>query len=344
MGKFVLYLFTLCASFACTRAALPLLVRTCGPRLLDKPGGLKTHTHTVPVLGGCGIFAGLCITLILIRLCTQFPSGTLHSLRGIVLGGALIFVMGLCDDLRKPQGLPVWAKLLLQMAATACLIYYGIVIRVFPSPWISYPLTFLWVVGLTNAFNLLDIIDGLCTSQAMVCTLGLALIALPSEFIYVNFAALSLLGACAAFLPFNFSHTHKLFLGDSGSNLLGFLIAALCLGTGYSHVSNWGFLAPLLIAFVPIADISFVTLVRLAQGKNPLKGSTDHAALRLRELGITDTWIVGAFALAALVCNVLAFTVTFCPPELTVIILFGVISGAVIGGYQLFRAGSSHAR
>ncbi|WP_428048905.1 MraY family glycosyltransferase [Candidatus Avelusimicrobium caledoniensis] len=344
MGRFVLYLFTFCASFACTRAALPLLARTCALRLVDKPGGLKTHAHDVPVLGGCGIFAGLCATLILIRICTQFPTGTLHSLRGIILGGALIFVMGLCDDLRKPQGLSVWTKLLLQMAATACLIYYGIVIRVFPSPWLAYPLTFLWVVGLTNAFNLLDIVDGLCTSQAIVCTLGLALIALPSEFIYVNFAALSLLGACVAFLPFNFSRTHKLFLGDSGSNLLGFLIAALCLGTGYSHLSNWGFLAPLLIVFVPIADISFVTLARLMQGKNPLKGSNDHAALRLRARGWTDKRLVCTFALGALIGNLLAFIVTFCPPACTAIILLGVILAALVLGYRLFRTGGPHAR
>ena len=148
MGKVVLYLFTLCASLACTYAFLPLLTRWIGRYFLDRPGGLKTHAGPVPVLGGCGIFLGLSVVLVCIRLTTQFPTGTLHSLRGIILGGALIFAMGLWDDFTKPKGLPVWIKLLIQAAATACLIHYGILIRVFASPWISYPLTFLWIVGL----------------------------------------------------------------------------------------------------------------------------------------------------------------------------------------------------
>ncbi|MCQ2411238.1 MAG: undecaprenyl/decaprenyl-phosphate alpha-N-acetylglucosaminyl 1-phosphate transferase, partial [Elusimicrobiaceae bacterium] len=277
MDIFVLYLFAGCVSFGCTFVSLPVLRGWLGKHLLDAPGGLKTHARAVPTLGGCGILMGLVAALVIIRLITHFPSGTLHSLRGIILGATLIFIMGLWDDFKKPAGLPISAKLCLQAAATVCLIYYGIFIRVFPNAWVAYALTFLWVVGLTNAFNLLDVQDGLCTTQAIACTLGLAFIALPSEFIYVNFAALALLGACMAFLPFNFSVKRKLFLGDSGANLLGFLIAALCLATGYSQTSNWGFLAPLLIIAVPLTDICFVTWARLKQGKNPLKGSPDHA-------------------------------------------------------------------
>lgn len=344
MENFVLYLFTLTAAFGCTLAVLPLLARGLGPYLPDKPGGLKTHRRVVPVVGGCGLFFGLAAVLIFIRLITDFPSGTLHSLRGVILGGGIIFIMGLIDDLQKPAGLPVWAKLLLQAAATACLIHYGILIRVIASPFIAYPLTFLWVVGLTNAFNLLDIMDGLCTTQAMVCTLGLAVIALPSEWIYVNFAALCLLGACLAFLPFNLSTKYKLFLGDSGANLLGFLIAALCLGTGYSGISNWGFLAPLWIAAVPIADISFVTLARLKQGKNPLKGSPDHAALRLRARGWTDTRIVCVFAAVGIMSNVVAFAITVCPPQaVAVISVLSAIAAATVF-YGLFKLEPPYAR
>ncbi|WP_428073741.1 MraY family glycosyltransferase [Candidatus Avelusimicrobium luingense] len=344
MENFVLYLFTLTAAFGCTLAVLPLLARGLGPYLPDKPGGLKTHSRVVPVVGGCGLFFGLAAVLIFIRLVTDFPSGTLHSLRGVILGGAIIFLMGLADDLHKPAGLPIWAKLLLQALATACLIRYGIVIRVFSSPLIAYLLTFLWVVGLTNAFNLLDIMDGLCTTQAMVCTLGLAVITLPSEWIYVNFAALSLLGACLAFLPFNLSTKYKLFLGDSGANLLGFLIAALCLGTGYSGISNWGFLAPLWIAAVPIIDISFVTLARIKQGKNPLKGSPDHAALRLRAHGWTDKRTVCIFAVAGIISNIAAFAITVCPPPIVAIIsVLSVIATATIF-YGLFKLEAPHAR
>lgn len=344
MGKFVLYLFTLCASFACTYAALPLLVRWFGNYFLDKPGGLKTHTGAVPVVGGSAIFLGLTAALVCVRLTTQFPSGTLHSLRGIIFGGALIFAMGLWDDFTKPKGLPVWIKLLVQATATLCLIRYGILIRVFPSLWVSYLLTFLWIVGLTNAFNLLDILDGLCTTQALVCTLGLTLITLPSERIYVNFAALALVGACGAFLPFNFSAKRKVFLGDSGSNLLGFWIAALCLATGYSGHSDWGFLAPLLIAFVPIFDTSFVTLFRLKQGKNPLKGSPDHAALLLKSAGWNTKKIVTVFLTVALVTNTLGFCLTLAAPRVAMFLLLGVACAAGWAAYMLGRIGVKHAR
>lgn len=312
MSTFVLYLLCACTSFLITSVALPVLRKTAARAFMDAPGGLKKHAQSVPVLGGSGILLGILGSLVLIRLTTSFPTGTLHNLRGIIIGGGLIFLMGLWDDFKKPKGVSVPVKLLIQAAATASLIYYGVAIHAFTSPWISYPLTFLWVVGLTNAFNLLDIMDGLCVSQAVVCTLGLAVIALPSEYVYVNFAALALLGACLAFWPYNHAKKRKIFLGDSGSNLLGFLIAALSIGTGYCEKSDWGFLAPLFILAVPLFDTAFVTLARLLKGKNPLKGSNDHAALRLKKLGWKPGWILFAFALAGLTANVFAFTLTHC--------------------------------
>ncbi len=344
MDTFVLYLCTCLIAWLCTTGALWILPRLAGSYLLDAPGGLKHHGRAIPALGGSGILIGLVSSLVFIRLVTHFPTGTLHSLRGILWGGTIIFLMGMLDDFKKPQGLPIRAKLTLQAAATLCLIHYGIVIRVFTSPWLAYPLTFLWVVGLTNAFNLLDILDGLCTTQALVATLGLTLIALPSEWIYVNFAALALFGAGLAFLPFNFSTRHKLFLGDSGSNLLGFLIAALCLGTGYSDSSHWGFLAPLFIVGIPLADITFVTLARLLQHKNPFKGSPDHAALRLQVAGWPLSRILRTFILMALICNAAGSAVTICSPVVTGLLfaMSGIIFLRIF--YILFRLEIPHAR
>lgn len=309
MKPFVLYLLAGIVSGVVCAGALPLLRRVAARAFLDEPGGLKNHQGSVPVLGGCGVFLGMISGLVFIRLTTAFPSGTLHTLRGICLGGLLVFLLGLVDDLNKPKGVKIALKLLVQLAAVAALIYYGIVIRVFPSPWIAWPLTFLWVAGLTNAFNLLDIMDGLCVSQGVICTLGLAFIALPGEYVYVNFAALSLLGACLAFWPYN--HVRKkIFLGDSGSTFIGFMVASLSIGTGYSGHTDWGFLAPLFILAVPLFDTGFVSLARLLKGKNPLKGSPDHIALRLKKAGWKPGAIVAAFAGAGLVCNACAWGLT----------------------------------
>lgn len=333
MKPFVLYLTAALAAGIITAASLPCLRHFAKRFFLDKPGGLKTHSGAVPVLGGMGIFVGTLASLTLIRFTTAFPSGTLHNLRGIFIGGTLIFLLGLADDLKKPKGISIPVKLLVQAIAAGALIYYGVAIHVFTSPWVSWPLTFLWIVGLTNAFNLLDIMDGLCVSQALVCTLGLAVIALPSEYIYVNFAALALLGACLAFWPFNHAK-RKIFLGDSGSTFLGFMIAALSIGTGYSERTNWGFLAPLFILAVPLFDTAFVVLARLLKGKNPLKGSNDHIALRLKKLN----WPLGAilllFAGAGLFFNILAYTLTHCCGQIALALF--VFSAVALGAATLW--------
>ena len=310
MDTLYLYLLSALISCAVTAGALPFLRKYLGARLLDVPCGLKKHAAAVPVVGGCAVMLGLCASLVFIRLTTAFPSGTLRSLRGILLGGLIIFALGLWDDFKKPKGISVPLRLFGQALAALILILYGVHISLFDCPVLSYSLTFLWVIGITNAFNLLDISDGLCVSQAAVCSLGLCVIALPSEFIYVNFCACALLGACAGFWPYNHSNRVKTFLGDSGSTLLGFIIAALCMGTGYSEHSNLGFLAPLLILAIPLFDTAFVCLMRISKGKNPLCGSNDHAALRLMKVGLSKNETLLLFTGAGVFANIFAFAVT----------------------------------
>ena len=310
METLYLYLLTALISCVVTALVLPFLRLYLGRYLRDVPGGLKKHAAAVPVVGGSAILLGLCASLVFIRLTTAFPSGTLHSLRGILLGGLLIFALGLADDFNKPQGISITLRLLGQATAALLLIRYGIHVSLFDCPVLSYTLTVLWVLGITNAFNLLDISDGLCVSQAAVCCLGLCVIALPSEFIYVNFCACAMLGACTGFWPYNHSKRIKTFLGDSGSTLLGFVIAALSMGTGYSQHSNLGFLAPLLILAIPLFDTGFVCLMRVCQGKNPLCGSNDHAALRLMKVGLSKNETLLLFTGAAIFFNILAFAVT----------------------------------
>lgn len=323
----VLYLIMGGCAAAITAGCIPLLRRILPKFLLDVPGGLKKHTHATPLLGGCAIFLGVISSLVLLRFITNFPTGTLHSLRGILGAGTLIFILGLADDLRKPKGLPVSARLFVQATAAVLLIYYGVYIQIFSIPWLNYAVTFGWLVGLTNAFNLLDIMDGLCVSQAFWCATGLLLIALPGECWYVNFAAVALLSACLSFWPYNHCK-NKIFLGDSGATFLGFMIAALSMGTQYSQQNPYGYVAALFIVAVPILDTTFVTLARLLQGKNPLKGSPDHLALRLKnKWPISNRLIVLLFCLAACASNLLAYFATQCTPihtqALGILSLFG---------------------
>ena len=327
----VLYFTTFLVSAGVCAGALPLLRRLLGRLMTDTPGGLKTHGCATPMVGGCAIFLGTLVSLLLIRLITNFPTGTLHSLRGMLGAGTLIFALGLLDDLRKPRGLSVWLRLLVQATAAALLIYYGVYVQVFPHLWLNYLITFLWLVGLTNAFNLLDISDGLCVSQAVICAGGLVFIALPGELWYVNFAALALLGAGLAFWPFN-HRKPKIFLGDSGSTFLGFMIAAISMGTQYTHQNPYGYAAPLFIAAVPLLDTTYVSLARILQGKNPLRGSEDHLALQLKRSGRFSTWdVMGIFALAAVGFNLLALLVTQVSPVHTqAICVLSLLGGGLL--------------
>lgn len=330
MNLFVLYLFVCVLAAGLVTLFVPVLKKSTGKFLVDVPAGpLKKHAKPTSIVGGCAIFLSTLISLTVIRLITAFPTGTLHNLRGIFIGGTLIFVMGLVDDLRKPKGLSYPVKLAVEALAAGALVYYGITLEFLPG-WLGNTLAFLWLVGLTNAFNLLDIQDGLCVSQCVICTLGLSLISLPSEFIYVNFAALALLGACLAFWPHNHSHA-KVFLGDSGALFLGFMIAALSMGTGYSGRVSCGFLAPLFILAVPLFDTCFVMLARLLKGKNPLKGSNDHIALRLLRRGYSKRAVLGLFTVAGLICNTLAFWLTYASWRTAALLLAAVaVAGLVL--------------
>ena len=310
MSEISLYLLSALIACAVTAGSMPLLHHFLAKYFLDVPSGIKKHKHAVPVLGGSAIFLGLSASLIFMRLATHFPTGTLHSLRGVLIGAGIIFLLGLADDLKKPKGLSAPVKLAVQALAAAVLILYGVRITLFNCPQLSYPLTFLWVIGITNAFNLLDIADGLCISQAVICATGLLFITLPTEFTYANFCACAVLGASIGFWPYNHQSKFKTFLGDSGSTLLGFLLAALACGSGYSENSNLGFLAPLLILAVPLFDTAFVALIRILQGKNPLQGSNDHAALRLQKAGVSRYHTLLLFIGAGLFFNILGFAVT----------------------------------
>jgi UDP-GlcNAc:undecaprenyl-phosphate GlcNAc-1-phosphate transferase len=289
------------------------LVRLVSVRsgILDAPSSaIKTHASPTPVFGGVAIWGGFVGAMALLRLTTNFPSGTLFNLRSLVFGGTMMFGLGLADDLRRPHGLDYKPKFLVQFAATAMLVVYGLRIRFIHPDWVSVAVTLVWVVGVTNALNIIDIMDGLAATQAAVAALGFLFVSLPSEEHYVKFAAAAIAGAALGFLPWNLSKRHKVFMGDCGALLLGFLLAGVSLGAHYSGVNDAGVFAPVLILGVPIFDTLFVSLLRLNQGKSPFLGSKDHFALRLERMGLSRREVVLVAAAAAGALGVGAFLAT----------------------------------
>jgi UDP-GlcNAc:undecaprenyl-phosphate GlcNAc-1-phosphate transferase len=309
-----LYLLAFVLPLLISLALTPLL-RALALRFghVDKPTDIKTHKTPTPLFGGVAIFAAFIVTLLALRLFTSFRTGTLHDLRIILLGGGVMFALGLIDDLFKPNGLGVKTKFAVQFAVAFFTAIYGIRIHFIQPGYLAVLLSAVWLVGVSNAFNIIDIMDGLSAGQAALAAFGFLLIAFPSEAIYVNFASAALAGAVLGFLPYNLSRKYKLFMGDSGSLLCGFVLAVVAIGTRYSDVNPLGVYAPLFILAVPIYDTVFVSVMRLRRGHSPFLGSKDHFALRLEKIGFSRRQVVRLASLASLALSLFAWLITQVP-------------------------------
>lgn len=299
--------------------------------VLDHPhSAVKTHKQPTPYLGGLAVALALGAGLLYVRWHAHFPSGTLRSLRGLFLGGGLILLLGLIDDV-KVKGLSYRMKFMIQIAAALCLLAFDIRIRFIQPAWLGNMLTVIWVVGIINAVNIIDIMDGLASGTAVIAGLGFFFISLPSEQFHVNITAIALAGALIGFMPYNLSQSKKIFLGDTGSLFVGFILAALSLGTSYTHVNNAGIFAPLLILGVPIYDTLLVTILRLQKGMSPFLGSHDHFALRLERYGFYREEILLIAYAASILLTFIAYEVTIVVFEYAMLVyaITGVIALAL---------------
>lgn len=323
--NFKVYLLAFLVPLALSLVLTPLLRRLAlNYGHLDTPTDIKTHKTPTPLLGGAAIFLAFSAGLIFTRLHTSFPTGTLRDLRVILAGGLVMFCLGLIDDFKKPHGLGFKTKFVIQFAVALFVAVSGIGIHFINPHYLSFIMTLLWIVGVSNAFNIIDIMDGLSAGQAAIAAMGFLLISLPSESIYVNVASASLAGAAMGFLPYNFSKKMKIFMGDSGSLVCGFTLAVVALGTEYTRVNPLGVYAPLFILAIPIYDTLFVSVLRLRRGHSPFLGSKDHFALRLEKIGFSRRRIVMLASLAAIFLSACAFLVTQVPLSWGLLVYFAV--------------------
>ncbi|MCL1972671.1 MAG: undecaprenyl/decaprenyl-phosphate alpha-N-acetylglucosaminyl 1-phosphate transferase [Endomicrobia bacterium] len=306
MSNELLYLISFAAALLISLIATPLCrFFAIKFNVMDSPiTAVKTHKVSTPYLGGIAIALGFIASLFLIRFITHFPDGTLRSLRGIIYGSIIIMLLGFIDDV-KYKGLGFKSKLLIQFLAAA-IVVFGFDIRI--NFLAMYPfsciVSILWIVGITNAFNIIDIMDGLSSGIAVIAAFAFLFISLPTEMIYVNFCAVALAGGILGFMPYNFSKSKKIFMGDTGSLFIGFVLASIAMGTSYTKMNNIGLFAPLLILAVPIYETGLVSMFRMQKGKSPFLGSKDHYALRLEKMGFSRKRIL---IMTYIACTILAF-------------------------------------
>jgi UDP-GlcNAc:undecaprenyl-phosphate GlcNAc-1-phosphate transferase len=264
--------------------------------ILDKPDWRKIHDRATPLLGGLGIYLAFTVSLLLNGI-------FLPGMKIVLLGATLIFALGLWDDIRP---LPALLKFIIQVLITLMVILLGDIQLTFfygasLAPLVNIPLTLLWIVGLTNAMNFFDGIDGLAAGMSIVSGSFLGIIAFRTNQPALGWFAGALVSACIGFMPhnFRFGKSALLFLGDAGSTFLGFTLAGLAVLGRWSETSHYVSLtAPILIFGVLIFDMVYVNLSRIKnrQATNFLELLTcvnkDHLHHRLLFMGFQRKEVV----------------------------------------------------
>lgn len=246
--------------------------------IVDKPDGrLKKQDQPIPYLGGLAVYLGFLVAL---ALTFSFEEKVL----GVLLGATLVLILGLMDDLGR---LSPHVKLGFQLLAAFVLVKSGIRIElVFLPDWVELPLSLLWILLVTNAINIIDIMDGLAAGVASIACMTLFCVSVINGRPAVAVMAIAMAGSLAGFVRFNFSPA-KIYLGDTGSLFVGSVLASLTLIGSYTINNTVSLLAPVVILGIPLFDTAFVSYIRWRRGMPVFLGSPDHFALRLRKWKLT---------------------------------------------------------
>jgi UDP-GlcNAc:undecaprenyl-phosphate GlcNAc-1-phosphate transferase len=317
------YLLTILGALVMSALSLPLWRRWClRTGLMDDPGARKIHSEPIPLAGGFAVVTGLILptvaaTLLLWALTDPAASAAIQKflpghlldqgsvtllvhgvgvraleLAGILAGAVGMLAVGWLDDKHE---LRPSVKFTGQFAIALMVAASGVRVTLFVhSAVFSYAATILWIITVINAFNFMDNMNGLCAGLGAIGTWYLAIIAAGEGQYLVALIAFLTFGALLGFLPYNFPRA-RAFLGDSGSHLIGYLLAVLAILPHFynpRHQRPWAVLTPLLVMAVPLLDMAWVVVLRWRLGRPFYQGDTNHLSHRLVRLGLTPTMAV----------------------------------------------------
>lgn len=252
---------------------------------MDAPDARKVHKKPIPRMGGLAIYLGFVLAIL----------ASMHvnrEIAGLLLGGTVILMVGIIDDMVQ---LSAKVKLLGQIAAAFVLVMFNIRIEWLTNPfgdmlyvdYFSIPLTVLWVVGLTNTVNLIDGLDGLAAGVSTIASITILLVALQQNFWTVAILTAALAGAALGFLQHNFNPA-KIFMGDTGSMFLGYMLAAVSILGTVKSAATIALVVPIMALGLPIMDTAFAIIRRYMNGRPIFKPDKGHLHHRLLELGLTQ--------------------------------------------------------
>ncbi len=326
---------------AAIAVVLTPMARVASRRLgfLDSPGGRKIHAEPVALLGGVAVFAA-----VLGGLWVAGAPGLerdLQHLKGVLAGGTMALVLGLVDDWFDLKAAP---KLAGQIAIALVAVAFGLRVTLFiPLPAAHWVVTVLWLVTVMNALNFMDNMDGLCAGVGAICALIFGGIAMAHGQSLPAGLAAAMAGALMGFLPWNFPRA-RIFLGDSGSHLVGFLLGALALLPHYYLIRDPSptvlpVLIPLIVLSLPLFDLVAVMWQRWRRGTPVYIGDTNHISHRFVRLGLSRVAAVLVLYLLTLVLSGGAVVLLWAPPWVAVVVVaqtLGVL--AVVTALQHFGA------
>jgi len=330
-------------TFAATLLIVPALMRLARRvGALDHPGPRRVHTEPVPSMGGLA-FAITVLGGAWLAMALPGPARALemHPLLGITLASIPILALGITDDLR---GAPPLAKLGVQACAALVLYHFGLGVPTLTNPfgeslqlgWLNAPLTVVWVIVVVNAVNLIDGLDGLASGVVLFACATLWWVARSHSDLYVMFFAALLIGTTAGFLRYNFPPA-RVFMGDTGSQFLGLMLAAVSLLENRKGTATVTLLFPLVALALPIADSALAFFRRAAAGRHVFHADTGHIHHRLLRLGLTQaqtTLLLWALsALLGVVAIMLAGQ-----PRGTALLLAGALAVTLFVAFEVIEA------
>ena len=320
-------------SFASTPVVKRLAVRVGA---MDVPkDGRRMHKVPIPRLGGLAIFFAFIVSVLLFSKIDR-------QLRGILLGSLMIVALGVMDDIHTLRALP---KFFVQILAAVVVVLHGSRIEFISNPiftsaatylhlpgWLSVAVTVIWIVAITNAVNFIDGLDGLAVGVSGISAFTTMVVAILVAEQNVAVIMAALFGACLGFIPYNFNPA-KIFMGDTGSTFLGFILATMSIQGLFKLYAIISFAVPFLILGIPIFDICFAVIRRLAHGQNPMVADRGHVHHRLIDMGFNQKQsVMITYMLTALLG--LAAVVLTSSGEIKALILIGAVF--IVGGVGIW--------
>ncbi len=297
--------------------------------VLDKPGTRKIHLRTIPRMGGLAVFFGMVVSFVFLGIYDSAYFTDIFIERKylyIVIGAVAMMILGMVDD---KVGLNAKVKFLVQIAVAVFVIAHGLRIERITNPFgepfelghLAYPVTLLWIVGVTNAINLSDGLDGLASGISLIVSVTMFAVSYTTG-VKPGMLVISaiLTGALLGFLKYNFNPA-RIFMGDTGSLFVGFLLATLSIKGALISSTTVSILIPVIALGVPIIDTLFSMVRRMASGKNPFAADRNHFHHRLLSYGFTQKQAVFVIYAVCVIFGVIAFIMAAAQSELAAVLL-----------------------